>query len=218
MRAKKTGPSGPHATRPVLCQQGRVAMWSRSPSAGKAGPVSADTSASRPTRDYSKWNRPSWPVLAGGLAGAALLIAADLSTLLEIKVLTVVEKRISAHAQHDWAVALLGIASLPLTFGAALRRARPALAGLVLIGVAVLVIALANDLPDTRSTGVYGERYDEAAAQAGPAFFLETAGAMLLLVTGVGGIIRSSPPPSRRRGPERSSPPARPDAPADPAG
>src|SRR3954470_10768494 len=208
MRAKKTGPSGPHATRPVLCQQGRVAMWSRSPSAGKGGLVSADTSASRPTRDYSKWSSASWAVLAGGLVGAALLIAADLSTLLEIKVLTVVEKRLSGHAQHDWAVAILGLASIPLTIGAARRAARPAFVGLIVIGVAVLVIALANDLPDTRSTGVYGQRYDEAAAQAGPAFYLETAGAVLLLVTGVGGLIMSPPPAPRRPGRGRSSSPA----------
>jgi len=82
-------------------------MWSRSPSAGKSSPVSAETSAPRPTRDYSNWIPASWAVLAGALAGAFLLIAADLSTLLEIKVLTVVEKRLSGHAQHDWAVAFL---------------------------------------------------------------------------------------------------------------
>src|SRR4051794_35127849 len=180
-------------------------MWSRSPSAGKGGHVSADTSASRPTRDYSKGNPAppplSWAFLTVGLAAAFMLIAADLSTLLEIKVLTVVEKRLSGHAQHDWAVAILGLASIPLTIGAARRAARPAFVGLIVIGVAVLVIALANDLPDTRSTGVYGQRYDEAAAQAGPAFYLETAGAVLLLITGVGGLILRPPPPARRARP-----------------
>jgi hypothetical protein len=191
-------------------------MWSRSPSAGKGGPVSADTSASRPTRDYSKWSSASWAVLAGGLLGAALLIAADLSTLLEIKVITVVEKRLSGHAQHDWAVAILGLVSIPLAFGAARRRARPALVGLIVVGAAVMFIALANDLGDTRSTGVYGERYDEAAAQAGPGFYLETLGAVVLIVTGVGGLILLPPPPSRARG--RTSPRSSPDAPAGRAG
>src|SRR3954471_11388026 len=174
-------------------------MWSRSPSAGKGDPVSADTSASGPTRDYSKWSSASWAVLAGALAGAFLLIAADLSTLLQIKVLTVVEKKLSGHAQHDWAVALLGLVAIPLAVGAARRRARPALAGLVLIGAAVMFIALANDLGDTRSTGVYGERYDQAAAQAGPGFYLETLGAVLLIVTGVGGLVLLPPPSPRPR-------------------
>jgi hypothetical protein len=174
-------------------------MWSRSPSAGKGGPVSADTSASRPTRDYSKWIPASWAVLAGALAGAFLLIAADLSTLLQIKVLTVVEKKLSGHAQHDWAVAFLGATAIPLAIGAARRRARPALVGLVLIGAAVMVIALAKDLPDTRSTGVYGQRYEQAAAQAGAGFYLETLGAVLLIVTGVGGLVLLPPPaPSPR--------------------
>jgi hypothetical protein len=161
--------------------------------------VSADSGASKPARDYSKLIPGSWAVLAGGLAAAILLVTADLSTLLEIKVLTVVEKRLSGHAQHDWAVAFLGLASIPLTIGAARRRARPAFIGLVLIGVAVTIIALAKDLPDTRSTGVYGQRYEQAAAQAGPAFYLETAGAALLLVTGVGGLILLPPPPPRAR-------------------
>ena len=191
-------------------------MWSRSPSAGKGGPVSADTSASRPTRDYSKWIPASWAVLVGALAGAALLILADLSTLVQIKVLTVTEKTLSGHAQHDWAVAFLGVAAIPLAIGAARRRARPALVGLVIIGAAVLVIALAKDLPDTRSTGVYGERYDQAAADAGTGFYLETLGAVLLIVSGVGGLILLPPPASRAS--ERTPRRPRPDAGADPAG
>ena len=192
-------------------------MWSRSPSAGKGGPVSADTSASRPTRDYSKWIPASWAVLVGALAGAFLLIAADLSTLLQIQVGTVVVKTLSGHAQHDWAVAFLGVVAIPLAIGAARGRARPAMLGLVLVGVAVMVIALANDLGDTRSTGVYGERYDEAAAKAGTGFYLETLGAVLLIVSGVGGLILL-PPPERRRASERTPPAPRPGAPADRTG
>jgi hypothetical protein len=191
-------------------------MWSRSPSAGKGDPVSADTSASRPTRDYSKWSSVSWAVLIVALAGAALLILADLSTLVEIKVGTVTEEKLSGHAQHDWAFALLGVVAIPLAVGAARGRARPALAGLVLIGAATMAMALANDLGDTRSTGVWGERYDEAHAKAGTGFYLETLGAVLLIVAGVGGIILLPPPASRARG--RTTPRSRPDAGADPAG
>ena len=179
--------------------------------------MSADTSASRPTRDYSKLPWASWAVLAGALAGSVLLILADLSTLLQIKVGTVTVQTLSGHAQHDWAVALLGVVAVPLAIGAWRRRARPALVGLVLVGAAVMVIALANDLGDTRSTGVYGERYDEAEADAGTGFYLETLGAVLLIVSGVGGLILL-PPPERRRAPERSRPRAQPGAPADPAG
>jgi len=175
-------------------------MWSRSPSGRKGGLVSADTSAPGPTGDYSKWNSASWAVLIGGLAGAALLIAGDLSTLIQVRVVTVVAQRLSGHSQHDWAVALLGVAAIPLAFGAARRRARPALAGLVLIGAAVMGIALAKDLPDSRSTGVLGQQYDQASAEAGIGFYLETAGAAVLIVTGAAGLIlRPLPPRPRAR-------------------
>ena len=47
---------------------------------------------SGPTGHYSKWTPASLAVLGLGLVGAALLIMADLSTLVEIKVLTVTEQ------------------------------------------------------------------------------------------------------------------------------
>jgi hypothetical protein len=149
----------------------------------------ARASTSEPTGDYSTWNALSLGVLAAGLVGGALLIAADLSTLVEIKVITVVKERLTGHDQHSWAMAILGAASLPMAWGAARRRARPAMLGLVVLGVVALLIALFGDLPDTRSTGVIGQRYEEAAAKAGPGFYEETAGGVLLLVSGVGGLL-----------------------------
>jgi hypothetical protein len=149
----------------------------------------ARAAASEPTGDYSTWNAVSLGLLAAGLLGAGLLIAADLSTLVEIKVITVVKERLTGHDQHSWAMALLGLAALPMAWGAARRQARPAMLGLAVLGVVALLIALVRDLPDTRSTGVIGQRYEEAAAQAGPGFYEETAGAVLLLVAGVGGLL-----------------------------
>jgi hypothetical protein len=149
----------------------------------------ARAAASEPTGDYSTWNAVSIGVLAAGLLGGALLIAADLSTLVQIKVITVVKESLSGHDQHSWAMALLGVVSLPLAYGAARRRARPAMLGLVVLGIVALAIALFGDLPDTRSTGVIGQRYEEAAAQAGAGFYFETAGGVLLLVAGVGGLL-----------------------------
>jgi len=164
--------------------------------------VNARADASEPTRDYSTWSALSFGLLALGLAGVALLIAADLSTLVQIKVVTVVKERLSGHGQHSWAVAVIGVAALPLVAGAVRGRARPAMVATIVLGVAVLVIALAKDLPDTRSTGVIGERYDEAAAAPGPGFYLETAGAVLLILTGVGSLMLLPPrTPSAPRSP-----------------
>ena len=149
----------------------------------------ARAGASEPTGDYSTWNAVSIGLLAAGLLGGILLIAADLSTLVQIKVITVVKEDLSGHDQHSWAMALLGVVALPLAWGAARRRARPAMVGLIVLGLVALGIALFGDLPDTRSTGVIGERYEEAAAQAGAGFYYETAGGVLLLVAGVGGLL-----------------------------
>lgn len=156
----------------------------------------ARAGASEPTGDYSTWNAVSLGLLAVGLAGGLLLIAADLSTLVEIKVITVTKERLSGHDQHSWAMALLGLVALPMAFGAARRHARPAMLGLIVLGVVALAIALIGDLPDTRSTGVIGQRYEEAAAQAGAGFYLETAGGVLLVLAGVGGLVLL--PPARK--------------------
>ena len=164
----------------------------------------ARADASEPTGDYSTWSAASIGVLAAGLLGAALLILADFSTLVEIKVITVTKERLTGHDQHSWAMVILGVAAIPMAFGAARRRARPAMLGLVLLGVVALLIALIGDLPDTRSTGVIGERYEEAAAQAGTGFFLETAGAVLLIVAGVGGLMLLSPSRQPTPEPERT--------------
>jgi hypothetical protein len=156
----------------------------------------ARAGASEPTGDYSTWNAVSFGVLAAGLAGAALLIAADLTTLVEIKVITVVKERLTGHDQHSWAMAILGVGAIPMAWGAARRQARPAMLGLILLGAVALLIALIGDLPDTRSTGVIGQRYEEAAARAGPGFYLEVGGALLLLVAGVGGLVLGSTKPA----------------------
>ena len=153
----------------------------------------ARAGASEPTEDYSTWNAVSLGLLAVGLVGGLLLIAADLSTLVQIKVITVVKEELSGHDQHSWAMALLGVVALPMAYGAARRRARPAMLGLIVLSVVALAIALFGDLPDTRSTGVIGQRYEEAAAQAGPGFYFETAGGVLLLVAGVGGLLLLGP-------------------------
>src|SRR3954462_14068917 len=115
--------------------------------------------ASEPTGDYTTWNAVSLGLLALGVAGGLLLIAADFSTLVQIKVITVVKESLTGHDQHSWAMAILGLAALPMAWGAARRQARPAMLGLALIGVVALLIALIGDLPDTRETGVIGQRY-----------------------------------------------------------
>jgi hypothetical protein len=67
---------------------------------------------------------------------------------------------------------------------AALRGARPAMAALAALGLAALLIAVIGDVPDLEQTGFIGEVYEDAAAGPAAGFYLETLGAVLLLVGG----------------------------------
>lgn len=160
--------------------------------------MSARTDASEPTGDYSTWSAVSIGLLAAGLVGAILLILSDFSTLVQIKVITVTKESLSGHDQHSWAMAIIGVAALPLAYGAARGRSRPAMLGLIVLGAVVLFIAIAKDLPDTRSEGVIGVRYEDAHASPGAGFYMETGGAVLLLLAGVGGLVLQPAKPATR--------------------
>ena len=72
-----------------------------------------------------------------------------------------------------------------MAYGATRGDSRPAMAALAAIGVVALVIMLAVDLPDIHKTGVLGERFDSAKAEAGPGLWMEIAGGALVLAAGV---------------------------------
>jgi cytochrome b subunit of formate dehydrogenase len=67
----------------------------------------------------------------------------------------------------------------------AVRGARPAMAALAVLGLAALLIAIVGDVPDLHATGFIGEVYEGAVAGPKAGFYLETLGAVLLLVSGV---------------------------------
>jgi hypothetical protein len=165
-------------------------------------------------------------VLGAALAGAAflgaiLLIVADLSTLIEIKVLTVSKHSISGGSHHSYALLILGLFALPMAYGATRGGSRPAMAALAAIGVVALVIMLAVDLPDIHKTGVIGQRFTDASASPKTGFYLETLGAFLLLMAGSAGLFLSSPGrsarPRRERPRRQETEPPRPDAEPPPA-
>jgi hypothetical protein len=133
-------------------------------------------------------------------AGALLLIAADFTTLFEIKAVTAVIESVDGRDNHSWAMAIIGVAALPMAYGAARLASRPAMAALLALGIAAAVIVLAVDLPDVNRTGVVGERFTDAAASPRTGFYLESLGAALLIFSGAGGLVLTAP--GRRRAPE----------------
>lgn len=131
-----------------------------------------------------------------GLLAAILMVVSEFATLRSVKVLTASCSDLAdpslrgscvTHGgeEHSYALVLMGIVAGLMVWGAAVGRSRPAGIALVAIGAAVVAIALLTDVPDIHKTGVLGERFDSAHAQAGPGLWLEIAGGALTLAAGV---------------------------------
>jgi hypothetical protein len=112
------------------------------------------------------------------LAGAGLLAAAELTTLYEVRVVTAVPAggTFSTGGHHGYALGVIAVAIVPMTFGAVLGGSRPAAIALLVLAAAALAIALAVDLPDVHETGLIGRTYDAARAEPRAGLYLEIAG------------------------------------------
>ena len=120
--------------------------------------------------------------------GALLLIVAEFLPLYEIRTITVVpaggHKTTGAH--HGYALLVVGLALLPMAFGAVRGGWRPAAFALLALSLIALFVALAIDLPDLNETGLIGRTYDQAEARPRVGFFVETLGATLALLGSIG--------------------------------
>ena len=143
-----------------------------------------------------------WGLALVGLLGAVLLILSEFTTVTHVKVITVVlpGSAISGIDQNDGAMLILGVAALPMLLGSARGGSRPAMAAVALIGLIGLLIALVGDLPDVTKVGtILRERYEDAKAEPQVGFYLETLGAVLLLVAGAALLLVSGGSAAPRR-------------------
>lgn len=131
-----------------------------------------------------------------GLAGAAALLGTELSPLLRVRTIAIhprLVRTVQAGPHHGWALVPIAAVAAVLCV-LAWRSARPPVAraaalSVVAFGLATLGVALLGDLPDVHSTGLVGstERgLSSARTQAALGLYLETLGAVLLVVAGVG--------------------------------
>jgi hypothetical protein len=136
-----------------------------------------------------------WLLLLLGLGGAVLLIVAEFSDVYEVKVVTAVIKRQSGHAQHSYGLLVIGLIGLPMAWAAIWAASRPAMLGLLALGVITLLIALGNDLPDINSAGSLGRarNFEDAEPSPKPGFYLETLGAVLMIIAAVGMLVMTAP-------------------------
>jgi hypothetical protein len=142
--------------------------------------------------------------LSLALLGCLLLAVAEFTELYSIHVITVTVKSATVGSHHGYALLVIAVAAAAMAFGAARGGSRPAAAALILLAVAALVIALAIDLPVVDDTGLYGRDFEQARAQAEIGFKLETAGAVLLLLSAVAILVlrpadEAEPATGRRR-------------------
>jgi hypothetical protein len=129
------------------------------------------------------------------VAGALLLIVAEFVTVREVVVVTVVppDATDTGGSLHLFALGVLGLAMLPMSYGAVIRRARPAAVALVVLALAACLIVLFVDRPGLDDAGIFARTYDQAQAQAATGFYLESLGAALALVGAVAALLLTPP-------------------------
>jgi hypothetical protein len=191
-------------------------MLSQRASRGKGAHVSAAQHGTE--RDDSKGFGPGRSplptvlalraALAGaGLAGALLLVVATFTTIIKITVQTTTRAAEFDATQSGWdrhGPALIVLALLALWLLAmALRGARIAMTGVALTGIVALAIAVHWDRPHVHDTGSVGEIYEEATAEPGTGYYLETLGGALLLLAGSALLVFGRAPVSVRDAAER---------------
>src|SRR4051794_41382102 len=92
-------------------------------------------------------------------------------------------------AHHGYALLVIGLAMLPMAWGAVIGGSRPAAYALLVLAVIALFVVLALDLPDLNETGLIGRTYDEAQARPQVGFLVESLGATLALMGAVGTLV-----------------------------
>jgi hypothetical protein len=176
---------------------------------GKGLPETAENRSSR-SGAFRRLDRVSIVVLFLGTAGAILAAISEFATLRSVEVLTASCDDLAdpslrdlcvtkGHEEHSYALVLMALVALLMLWGAVFGRSRPAAIAVLAIGIAILVIAFATDVPDIHKTGVLGDRFDSAHAKAGPGLWMEIAGGALLVVSGAMALTLRKRPTRRRR-------------------
>ncbi len=142
-------------------------------------------------------------LLAGGLLGALMLLVAEFTTLFEVHVAAagIAVRSVSTGSHHSYAMALIAVLAAGLAFAVWRAASRPALLALGVLGLAALLIALLGDLPDASATGLVltSSHYAQATSTPSAGFYLETLGAVVLLLTSVCGLLLAGPAQGGRR-------------------
>ena len=134
-----------------------------------------------------------WIVFLAGLLGAAVLVAAEFTTLFKVQsnAYGAPVRTEATGAHHSYALIPIALLAGALTLTAVRSRSRAALVAIGALGLVSLAIALIGDLPDAQVTGIVRDSRGLATASSTPStgLYLETAGSVVLLIAAAAGLL-----------------------------
>jgi hypothetical protein len=146
-------------------------------------------------------------IIAAAALGALLLLVAEFTTLFEIRTSAAAApvRSVGTGSHHSYALLPIAVLAIWLTLTVVGLGSRPALLAIGVLGVIALLISLLGGLPDAHASGLIGTsatHYVSASASPSAGFYMETLGAVLLLISSVSGFLIIGAP--RRTAPDRS--------------
>lgn len=141
-------------------------------------------------------------LLLAGLAGAALLVVAEFTPLLTVHTSAsrAAFRTVNTGSNHSYALIPIGLLAIFLSYSAWQSQSRLALTAMGVLGVVALLIALLGDLPDAQASGLVGSaatRFATASSTPSVGLYLETLGAVVLVISAGAGLLLL-PVPARR--------------------
>jgi hypothetical protein len=128
-------------------------------------------------------------VWGAGLLGALLLVIAEFTTLFEVHtaISSGAVASVNTGSHNSYALVPIAVLALLLTVSGWRARSRSALGALAALGLIALLISLVGDLPDAQATGLIGSAsrsFTSASSSPSAGLYLETLGAVALLIAG----------------------------------
>ncbi|MGI8506595.1 MAG: hypothetical protein ACR2MK_07260 [Solirubrobacteraceae bacterium] len=144
-------------------------------------------------------------VLGAGLIGSALLLVAEFTPLLQVhsSASAVAIQTVQTGTHHSYALIPVGMLGLLLSYAVWRTRSRLALLAIGVLGLLALLVALLGDLPDAQASGLVGSsatHFATASSTPSVGLYLETLGAIVLLMTAGAGLLLLAPPEGARPG------------------
>ena len=165
--------------------------YSRGPQASEAVPARISAPSSEPRGRHGI--AVAAVVLAAAL-GALLILVSQFTALYHVHVATSSApiRTVGTGVNHAWAPVPIALLAAVLAFAVYRKGSRTALVALMVLGIVTLLIALLGDLPDAHATGIVGSgttQYAEGTSTPSAGLYLETLGAILLLLSGGVGLL-----------------------------